>query len=87
MAASFADLLLVLIWPVLFSAAVWVIAIRALSEADEISAVVQALTRSKAVPKDAAARSHIRQPKAPAIALHAETGSCSADVEAQGAKS
>lgn len=87
MAASFADLLLVLIWPVLFSAAVRVIAIRALSEADEISAVVQALTRSTAVPKDAAARGHIRQPRVPANTLHAETGTCSTGAEAQGAKS
>lgn len=48
MVISFIDLLLALLWPLITSAAAWIIAARALSEADEISAVVQALTRSNA---------------------------------------
>lgn len=55
MASSLLDLVLMLVWPLLMSAAAWVIAIRALGEADEISAVVQALTRSKAERQDAPA--------------------------------
>ncbi len=63
MATSLVDLLLVLIWPFLFSAAVWAIAIRALGEADEISAVVQALTRSKTQVDDAPASANRLQSK------------------------
>lgn len=47
MATTFLDLIVVLMWPLAFSAAAWAIAIRALAETDEISKVVEALTRPK----------------------------------------
>ncbi len=45
MAAPLLDLIVVLLWPLVFSAAAWVVAIKALAETDEISDVVEALTR------------------------------------------
>jgi hypothetical protein len=44
MATTFLDLVSVLIWPLVLSAAAWVIATNALAERDEISKVVHALT-------------------------------------------
>ncbi len=45
MTATFLDLVVVLVWPLVLSAAAWVIAVKALSEKDEISDVVAALTQ------------------------------------------
>ena len=45
MATTFLDLIVVLLWPLVLSAAAWAIAIYALAETDEISKVVEALTR------------------------------------------
>ena len=53
MAASFLDLIVVLLWPLVLSAAAWVIAIKALGATDEISEVVQALTRPNGVEENA----------------------------------
>jgi hypothetical protein len=44
MATTFLDLIVMLFWPLVSSAAVWAIAIYALAEKDEISKVVEALT-------------------------------------------
>ena len=49
MATTFLDLLVVLLWPLALSAAAWVIAINALADTDEISEVVEALTRPNGV--------------------------------------
>jgi hypothetical protein len=45
MATTFLDLIVMLFWPLISLAAVWAIAIYALAEKDEISKVVEALTR------------------------------------------
>jgi hypothetical protein len=45
MPTTFLDVIVVLFWPLALSAAVWIIAIKALVWTDEISEVVQALTR------------------------------------------
>lgn len=44
-ATTFLDLIIVLLWPLALAAAAWVIAIKALAATDEISEVVEALTR------------------------------------------
>ena len=49
MATTFLDLMVMLFWPLVSSAAVWAIAIYALAEKDEISKVVEALTRPNGV--------------------------------------
>jgi hypothetical protein len=49
MAITFLDLIVVLLWPLVLSSAAWAIAIYALSEKDEISKVVEALTRPNGV--------------------------------------
>ena len=49
MATTFLDLIVMLFWPLVSSAAVWAIAIYALAEKDEISKVVEALTRPNGV--------------------------------------
>lgn len=56
MAITFLDLIAVLLWPFVFSAAVWVIAVKALAETDEISKVVEALTRPNDVEQNAKRR-------------------------------
>ena len=43
MAITFLDLIAVLLWPLVLTAAVWGIAIKALAETDEISKVVETL--------------------------------------------
>lgn len=53
MAITFLDLIVVLLWPLVLTVAVWVIAINALAERDEISKVVEALTRTNGVEQDA----------------------------------
>ena len=45
MAATFLDLIVVFLWPLVLSAAAWAIATKALAETDEITKVVEALTR------------------------------------------
>ncbi len=61
MAATFLDLVVVLLWPLALSAAAWVIAVKALSEKDAISQVVETLIQPNGVdeianPVDAAPR-------------------------------
>jgi hypothetical protein len=46
MATMFFDLIIVLLWPLVLSAAAWLISINALADADEISEVVEALTQA-----------------------------------------
>ena len=53
MATTFLDLIVVVLWPLVLSAAAWVIAINALAETDEISEVVQALTRPNVIEENA----------------------------------
>ena len=53
MATTFLDLIVVLLWPLALSAAAWVIAINALAETDEISKVVEALTRPNGAEENA----------------------------------
>ena len=53
MATTFLDLIVVVLWPLVLSAAAWVIAINALAETDEISEVVQALIRPNGVEENA----------------------------------
>ena len=43
--AGFLDLIVVLLWPLVLSAAAWAIVINALAETDEISKVVESLDR------------------------------------------
>jgi hypothetical protein len=45
MAITFLDLILVLLWPLVFIGAAWAIATNALADKDEISKVVESLTR------------------------------------------
>lgn len=45
MGAAFLDMIVVLAWPLVLSAAAWAIAVHALAERDEISVVVAALTQ------------------------------------------
>jgi hypothetical protein len=51
MATTLLDVIVVALWPLVFSAAVWAIAFNALAETDEITRVVQALTQPNAVTK------------------------------------
>ncbi len=53
MATTFLDLIVVLLWPLALSAAAWVIVINALAETDEISKVVEALTRPNGAEENA----------------------------------
>ena len=53
MAATFLDVIVMLLWPLVLSAAAWAIAISALAEADEISKVVEALIRPNGVEENA----------------------------------
>jgi hypothetical protein len=62
MATTFLDLIVVLLWPLVLSAATWVIAINALAEQDQISKVVEALTRPNGV-EESAKRREVSRPR------------------------
>lgn len=49
MPITFLDLMVALFWPLVLSAATWAIAIHALAERDQISKVVETLTRPNGV--------------------------------------
>jgi hypothetical protein len=49
MPLTFLDLMVALLWPLVLSAATWAIAIHALAERDQISKVVETLTRPSGV--------------------------------------
>jgi hypothetical protein len=49
MPITFLDLMVALFWPLVLSAAIWAIAIHALAERDQISKVVETLTRPSGV--------------------------------------
>ena len=51
MPLTFLDLMVALLWPLVLSAATWAIAIHALAERDQISKVVETLTRRSSVKK------------------------------------
>jgi hypothetical protein len=51
MPITFLDLMVALFWPLVLSAAIWAIAIHALAERDQISKVVDTLTRPSGVKK------------------------------------
>lgn len=53
MASTLLDLIGTLFWPLVLSAAAWVIVINALSGTDEISEVVETLTQPNGVEKNA----------------------------------
>ncbi len=53
MASAFLDLIGTLFWPLVLSVAAWVIVINALSGTDEISEIVQTLTRPDGIEKNA----------------------------------
>ncbi|MBL8884766.1 MAG: hypothetical protein JNL45_17125 [Hyphomicrobium sp.] len=53
MVSTFLDLIGTLLWPLVLSVAAWVIVIKALAGTDEISEVVQTLTRPDGVEKNA----------------------------------
>ncbi len=56
--ATFVDLIVMLLWPVVLTAAAWVIAIKALAERDEISDVVGTLTRQSSVARQSSLTRH-----------------------------
>ena len=53
MVTTLLDLIVVPLWPLILSAAAWAIAIKALAETDDISKVVETLTRSNGVEENA----------------------------------
>ena len=53
MVATFLDLIVEPLWPLVLAAAAWAIAIKALAETDEISKVVETLTRPNGVEENA----------------------------------
>ena len=60
---TFFDLIVMLFWPVVSAAAAWAIAIYALSQKDEISEVVEALTGSNGVHEKRKAGSNFSTPQ------------------------
>lgn len=58
MTMSFLELIAMLMWPLVMSAGAWAIANYALGEAEEISEVVDALTRPKGADESAKSRKH-----------------------------
>lgn len=63
MTTTFLDLIVMLFWPLVSSAAVWAIAIYALAQKDEISEVVEALTGPNGVDEKRKTRSNFSKPQ------------------------